>query len=49
MKRNLNYIQLTNFTTESGYYYPSFELSYQTFGLPVNTAPVVLREPCPYG
>ena len=42
MKKNLNYIQVSNFTTESGYYYPEFELSYQIFGQTINTAPVVL-------
>ncbi len=42
MKKDLNFIDIKDFTTESGYYYPSFELSYQLFGEPVNTAPNVL-------
>lgn len=42
VKKNLKYITLQNFTTESGYFYPEFELSYQLFGQDVHTAPVVL-------
>ena len=42
MKKNLKYINLQNFTTESGYFYPKFELSYELFGLELQTAPVVL-------
>lgn len=40
--KNLHYITLHNFTTESGYFYPEFDLSYQLFGQPVGKAPVVL-------
>ena len=40
--KNLNYITLHNFTTESGYFYPEFDLSYQLFGQPVGESPVVL-------
>ena len=40
--KNLLYISLPNFTTESGYFYPEFELSYQLFGQPLGQAPVVL-------
>ena len=40
--KNLHYIQLENFTTTSGYYYPEFALSYQLFGQEVGSAPVVL-------
>ena len=42
MKKNLKYISLQNFTTESGYFYPEFELSYQLFGQELHTAPVIL-------
>ena len=42
MKNNLKYITLENFTTESGYFYPKFELSYQVFGQELKTAPTVL-------
>ncbi len=42
MKKDLKYISLENFTTESGYFYPELELSYQTFGPKLNSAPVVL-------
>ena len=38
----LHTIKLENFTTESGYFYTEFTLSYQLFGQPLNTAPVVL-------
>ena len=40
--KNLNYISLVNFTTESGFFYPEFELSYQIFGRQLNTKPIVL-------
>jgi len=40
--KNLLYISLQNFTTESGYFYPEFELSYQLFGQAQGQAPVVL-------
>ena len=42
MNKNLKYITLQNFTTESGYFYPEFELSYQLFGQKLKTAPIVL-------
>lgn len=42
MKRELLYIKIKNFTTESGYFYPEFELSYQLFGEDIHTAPIVL-------
>lgn len=42
MKKNLKNVILQNFTTESGYFYPEFELSYQLFGLELHTAPIVL-------
>jgi len=35
-------IIIQNFTTESGVVCPLIHLSYQTFGLPINTAPIVL-------
>ena len=40
--KHLHHIQLENFTTESGYYYPEFALSYQLFGQELGQAPVVL-------
>ena len=40
--KHLHYITLQNFTTESGYFYPEFELSYQLFGQALGQAPVVL-------
>lgn len=40
--KNLLYISLQNFTTESGYFYPEFELSYQLFGQTLGEAPLVL-------
>jgi len=40
--KNLLYISLQNFTTESGYFYPEFELSYQLFGQALGQAPIVL-------
>ena len=42
MKKELKYIGLNNFTTESGYFYSNFELSYQLFGQKLFTAPIVL-------
>lgn len=35
-------ITLQDFTTESGAFYPSLNLSFQVFGLALNTAPIVL-------
>jgi homoserine O-acetyltransferase len=40
--KNLNHIELHNFTTETGYFYPRFQLSYQQFGQDPDRAPVVL-------
>ncbi|UCE93388.1 MAG: bifunctional aspartate kinase/homoserine dehydrogenase I [Flavobacteriaceae bacterium] len=40
--KQLLHIQIENYTTESGYFYPEFNLSYQLFGLPLGQAPVVL-------
>ena len=38
----MEYISLKNFTTESGYFYSNFELSYQLFGQKLHTGPIVL-------
>ncbi len=40
--KDLKYILLQNFTTESGYFYSEFELSYHTFGQELFTAPIIL-------
>ncbi len=40
--KNLQHIELKNFTTETGYFYPRFSLSYQQFGQNPEDAPVVL-------
>ncbi|MCP4883690.1 MAG: aspartate kinase, partial [Flavobacteriales bacterium] len=40
--KHLHHIQLENFTTESGYFYPEFALSYQFFGQAPGLSPVVL-------
>ena len=40
--KHLHYINLDNFTTESGYFYLDFALSYQLFGQEPGKAPVVL-------
>lgn len=42
LENKLNYITLHNFTTESGAFYGVINLSYQVFGLLINTAPIVL-------
>jgi len=42
LKNKIKYISLNNFTTETGYFYPNFELSYQLFGQKLHTAPIVL-------
>lgn len=42
MENKLNHIILQDFTTESGAFYSAINLSYQVFGRPLNTAPVVL-------
>ncbi|MEN8187925.1 MAG: bifunctional aspartate kinase/homoserine dehydrogenase I [Bacteroidota bacterium] len=39
---NLLYTSVKDFTTESGYFYPEFELSYQLFGQELNIAPIIL-------
>lgn len=41
MKNKLERITISNFTTESGVFYPSFTLSYQVFGCCIKEAPVV--------
>lgn len=40
--KHLHYINLDNFTTEAGYFYLEFALSYQLFGQELGKAPVVL-------
>ena len=40
--KHLHYINLDNFTTEAGYFYLEFALSYQLFGQKLGKAPVVL-------
>lgn len=42
LENKLNHITLHNFTTENGAFYGVINLSYQVFGLPINTAPIVL-------
>jgi len=42
LKERLEHIFLENFTTESGYFYPTFELTYQLFGQKLHTAPIIL-------
>lgn len=42
MKNKIKYIGLKYFTTESGYFYSDFELSYQLFGQELHTAPIIL-------
>lgn len=42
LENKLNHITLQNFTTENGAFYGVINLSYQVFGLPLKTAPVVL-------
>jgi len=42
LENSLQYLQLENFSTENGFFYPRFELSYQVFGLEPGTAPTVL-------
>ncbi|WP_340065553.1 alpha/beta fold hydrolase [Ascidiimonas aurantiaca] len=42
MKKELKKIHLAGFTTKSGAYYPILPLSYQVFGKPLGTAPVIL-------
>jgi homoserine O-acetyltransferase len=42
LENKLKHITLQNFTTERGAFYDVINLSYQVFGLPLNTAPIVL-------
>ena len=42
LENKLKHITLQNFTTENGAFYGVINLSYQVFGLPINTAPIVL-------
>ena len=42
LKNNLHYIIVSNFTTESGVFYPTIKLSYHLFGAALYTAPIVL-------
>jgi len=42
LKNPLQHIIIKNYTTESGALYPEIKLSYQVFGKPLGTAPVVL-------
>ena len=40
--RNLKHISIHNFSTETGYFYPEFELSYQLFGQELFSKPIIL-------
>lgn len=42
MSKSLKYKTIKDYTTEVGVCYASIELSYETFGLPLHTAPVIL-------
>ncbi len=42
LENKIQHIQIQNFTTESGAHYPIINLSYQVFGLSLNSAPIVL-------
>ena len=42
MNKELSYIQINNYTTQSGFQISTLQLSYQLFGLELGTAPVVL-------
>ncbi len=42
MNTSLQFLKLSRFSTESGYFYPDFELSYQVFGCALGQSPVVL-------
>ena len=42
MQKDLKSISIQDFTTTTGYFYPSFELTYQLFGQELSTAPVIL-------
>ena len=40
--KKLKHISIHNFSTETGYFYSDFELSYQLFGQELFTKPIVL-------
>lgn len=42
LENKLNILTLTNFTTESGVFYATLNLSYQVFGPALHTAPIVV-------
>lgn len=42
MENKLNSILVHDFTTDNGAFYACINLSYQVFGLTLNTAPIVL-------
>ena len=42
MNKELTYCKFSEFTTLTGFIYKNFEVSYQLFGKPLHTAPVVL-------
>jgi len=42
LNKELSYIQINNYTTQSGFQISTLQLSYQLFGLELGTAPVVL-------
>ncbi len=42
MNKELSYIQINDYTTQSGFQISTLQLSYQLFGLELGTAPVVL-------
>jgi homoserine O-acetyltransferase/O-succinyltransferase len=42
LENNLKLLQIQNFTTESGAFYATINVSFQVFGLALHTAPVVL-------
>ena len=42
MNQGLSYIQVKDFTTQSGFHISTFQLSYELYGLELGTAPVVL-------
>jgi len=42
LRNDLLHINITNYNTESGAFYPEIKLSYQLFGKSIGTAPVVL-------
>jgi homoserine acetyltransferase len=42
LNQGLSYIQVKDFTTQSGFHISTLQLSYELFGLELGTAPVVL-------